>query len=61
MIATYSKSSRKGFKMTKLVILTQTERRRFDSPPIFNANERALYFSLNKSMSEMMLGIVTAA
>jgi len=35
--------------MTKLVILTQSERRRFDSPPIFNANERALYFSLNNT------------
>jgi len=35
--------------MTKLVILTQNERRRFDSPPTFNTNERALHFSLNNN------------
>lgn len=33
--------------MTKLVILTSRERQRFDSPPIFNANERTLHFTLN--------------
>ena len=32
--------------MTKLTILTPKERRQFDSPPLFNADNRAHYFSL---------------
>ena len=33
--------------MTKLVILSPSERKRFDAPPKFNADDRALYFSLS--------------
>lgn len=33
--------------MTKLVILSSSEHQRFDAPPKFNANDRALYFSLS--------------
>lgn len=32
--------------MTQLAIFTKKERRSFDSSPIFNADDRALYFSL---------------
>jgi hypothetical protein len=46
--------------MTKLVILSQTERRRFDSPPMFNANERALYFSLNNTDLQTVQELRTA-
>jgi TnpA family transposase len=34
--------------MTKLVVLSSSERQRFDTPPKFNADDRALYFSLTK-------------
>jgi hypothetical protein len=35
--------------MTKLVILSSSEQRRFDAPPKFNADDRALYFSLSNN------------
>jgi TnpA family transposase len=34
--------------MTKLSILTTSEKRRFESPPSFTSDDRALYFALNK-------------
>ena len=40
--------------MTKLIILSSTERQRFDSPPKFNADERALYFSLSNNELKLM-------
>lgn len=46
--------------MTKLVILSQTERRRFDSPPIFNANERVQHFSLNNHDLQIVQELRTA-
>lgn len=46
--------------MTKLIILTQNERRRFDSPPMFNAHERALYFSLNNTDLQTVQELRTA-
>lgn len=46
--------------MTKLVILKPNERRRFDSPPLFNADERSLYFSMNNVEMEIIQGLRTA-
>ncbi len=38
--------------MTKLVILSPAERRRFDSPPNFTGDERSVYFSLPADVVE---------
>lgn len=46
--------------MTKLVILTHNERRRFDSPPMFNPNERALFFALNNTELQITQELRTA-
>ena len=46
--------------MTKLVILSQTERCRFDSPPMFNANERVQHFSLNNHDLQIVQELRTA-
>ena len=35
--------------MTKLVVLSSSERQRFDAPPKFNADDRSLYFSLSNN------------
>lgn len=40
--------------MTKLVILTSHEQRRFNTPPVFTNNERALFFSLNPVEMKMV-------
>lgn len=36
--------------MTKLAILSPKERTQFDNPPIFNAEERTIFFSLTNSL-----------
>lgn len=40
--------------MTKLVILSPAERRRFDSPPHFTGDERSVYFSLPSDVVEIL-------
>lgn len=45
--------------MTKLAILTPNERRRFDSPPVLNTEERALYFSLSNEDLELIQDLRT--
>ncbi len=40
--------------MTKLAILTSHERQRFDSPPTFNADERAIYFALTNPLLKII-------
>lgn len=45
--------------MTKLVILSSTERKRFDSPPKFNIDDRALYFSLSKDELKLIENLRT--
>jgi hypothetical protein len=40
--------------VTKLIVLTPSEQKRFDSPPKFNSNEQALYFSLNKDLQHIL-------
>jgi TnpA family transposase len=45
--------------MTKLVILSPTEYQRFDSPPRFNADDRALYFSLTNDELKLVEGLRT--
>jgi len=36
--------------MTKLVILSETEQKRFDAPPKFTDEEQTLYFAINKDL-----------
>jgi len=45
--------------MTKLVILSPVEHQRFDSPPKFNTDDRALYFSLNNDELKIVEGLRT--
>lgn len=40
--------------MTKLIVLTPSEQKRFDSPPKFNSDEQALYFSLDKDIQHSL-------
>ncbi len=40
--------------MTKLVILSPAEKKRFDSPPKFSTDEQAIYFSLNIDLLSML-------
>lgn len=46
--------------MTKLVVLSSTERERFDSPPKFTSDERAVYFSLTNEVMEMIKPLHTS-
>jgi len=45
--------------MTKLVIFSPNERRRFDAPPLFNADEQLWYFSLTKETLEIFTKLRT--
>lgn len=45
--------------MTKLTILTSKERSLFDLPPIFNADDRACYFSLTSNEIKLVYAIRT--
>jgi len=40
--------------MTKLVILSPSEQKRFDSPPKFNADEQTIYFALNNDILHIL-------
>ena len=46
--------------MTKLVILSAAERKRFDFPPTFNADEQTIYFALNNDILSMLGALRTA-
>src|SRR3989338_3729918 len=45
--------------MTKLTILTPKERRQFDSPPLFNADNRAHCFSLTNNEVKVIYAMRT--
>ncbi|MDP1574979.1 MAG: Tn3 family transposase [Coxiellaceae bacterium] len=47
--------------MTKLVILNPNEKRRYDSPPVFNTDERSLYFSMSNEEMELIQSLRTAS
>jgi TnpA family transposase len=47
--------------MTKLVILSPSEHKRFDALPKFNADERALYFSLSNEELKLISELRTTA
>jgi len=47
--------------MTKLVILKPNERRRFDSPPVLNADERPLHFSLADEEMKIIQSLRTSS
>ena len=40
--------------VTKLVILSPSEQKRFDSPPKFNADEQTIYFALNNDILHIL-------
>ena len=40
--------------VTKLVILSPSEKKRFDSPPKFNADEQTIYFALNNDILHIL-------
>lgn len=46
--------------MTKFVILSTAEHLRFDSTPKFNADDRALYFSLTSEEIKLVRELRTA-
>lgn len=47
--------------MTKLVILNPNERRRYDSPPVFNTDECSFYFSMDIEEMELIQSLRTTS
>ena len=47
--------------MTRLVFLSPSEKRHFDSPPTLHKKERPAYFSLTSEIRRTLSGLKTAA
>ena len=63
LLSPFDKKSfqKKEAAMTKLVILNPNERRRYDSPPVFNTDERSLYFSMGNEEMELIQSLRTTS